>query len=91
MGEKFFYVRLYRQILHQFFAEQFRDEFARDVIGGRAEAAGGNDEIRATEGFAHGVLDFATGVGDGHLPRDDVAEVGESAAKPLLMRIEDAA
>jgi hypothetical protein len=36
-------------------------------------------------------LDFLPFVRDRHLSRDDVAEVGEPAAKPLLVRVQDAA
>jgi len=32
---------------------------------------------------------LAAGIGHGHLPRDDVAKVGETAAKPMLVRVQN--
>jgi hypothetical protein len=90
-GEKFFDVRQHLRIRDQLFAEQFRDEVTREVIRSRAESAGRDHQIRTTQSFAHGLLDLAAGIGHGDLPRDNVAEVGEAPAKPLLVRVQDAA
>ena len=74
----------------QFFAKQFGDKFACDVIGGRAESAGSDDEVGAAQRLAHGVLDSAAGVRDCYLPRNDVTKIREPATKPLLVRVQDA-
>ena len=34
------------------------NEFAREVVRSRAQSAGGDDQIRAVQGFAHGLLDL---------------------------------
>jgi len=43
------------------------------------------------QGFADSVLDFAPAVGHRHLPRDHMAQVGQPAAQPLLMRVQHTA
>ena len=75
----------------QFFAEQLRNQIAREVVGGRAEAAGGDDQVRAAQRFTDGGLDVVRRVRHGHLAGHDVTEISQAAAKPLLVRVEHAA
>ena len=77
-------------VLDQLFTEQFRDEFAREIVGSWAEAASRDDQICAAQSLAHGVLNFAAGIRNRHLPRHDMAEIRESATEKLLVRIQDA-
>ena len=90
LGETIFDVREDFRFLNQFFPEQFRDQLAGEIVGSRTKAAGGDDQIRAAQRFAHGLLDFVSRVRDRHLSRDDVAEVRQPAAEPLLMRVQHA-
>ena len=78
-----------RRIFVQFFAEQLSDKIAGDVIRGWAKTAGGDDKVGARQRFPRGLLDIGAGVRDRDLPGDDITEVGEAAAKPLLMRVEN--
>jgi hypothetical protein len=78
-------------VTHKFFAEQLRNQVTRDVVGSRAEPAGDDHQIRAGQGFSDGLLDVARRVRHGNLPRDDVAKIGEPAAEPLLVRVQNAA
>ena len=80
-----------RSVFDQRFAEQLGDQIAREVVGCGAKSAGGDDEVGAGQRFTHGLLDIRTRVRHGDLPADGVAEVGQAAAKPLLMGVEDAA
>ena len=75
-------------VFAQPFPKQLGDQIAGEVVGSRAEAAGGEDELGAGEGFADGLGDVAAGVGHGDLPGDDPAQVGQLAAEPLRVRIE---
>ena len=72
-------------------AEQLGDQIAREVVGSRAESAGDEDDVRAAKTFANGLLDGGAFIGDGDLAGDSVTGVGELAAEPLLMRVEDEA
>ena len=89
--EETFDVRGDARVFVQGFAKQFGDEIARDVIRRGAEAAGADDEVGVIGGLTDGVLDGAAFIGDGHLALDEVAAIGELAAEPLLVGIEDAA
>ena len=74
----------------QFAAEGMGGKLAGEVVAGGAEAAGDEDEIGTAQRLAEGGLDARAVVGDAHLAGDFVAEVGELAAKPLLVGVEDA-
>ena len=81
----------HRLVQPQFFAEQLRNQLAGDVVGGRAEAAGGDDEVGAARRLANGGLDVRRRVRHGHLAGHDITQVSQAAAKPLLVRVEHAA
>ena len=58
----------------QVLAEQLSDQISREVIGSRAEATGGDDEVGACQRFANGLFDVATRVGHG----DSTRQAGDS-------------
>ena len=73
-----------------FLPSKLRNQIARQIVGSRAEAAGGDDQIRAAQRFANGGLDVVRRVRHGHLAGHDITEIGEAAAEPLLVRVEHA-
>ena len=83
-------VRQHRRVLPQLLPEQLRHQIPRQVIRGRAQAAGRDDEVGARERLADGLLDVAAGIRHRDLPGDDVAQVRQLAAEPLLVGIEHA-
>ena len=87
LGEERLDVRDDGWVFVQRASEQSGDAVARDVVGGRPQPAGGDDEVRAAQRLAHGLLNVVRRVRDRDLPRDDVAEVCELAAEPLLMSV----
>ena len=69
---------------------QLGDEVARDVVRGRAESTGGDDKIGAGQCFTHGLFDVAAGIGYGNLAGHDISQIGQAAAEPLLVGVENA-
>jgi len=67
------------------------ERFAGEVVGGRAQPAGGDDHGGAGKSLADSLGDVAAGVGHGGLAGDHQAEVGELAGEPLGMGVEGAA
>ena len=57
-GEKIFDVREHVLVFNQFFAEQSGDQFTGEVIRSRPQPAGRDDQIRAAQRLAHGLLDL---------------------------------
>ena len=51
-------------------------------------AAGGDYQVRVRQRLAYRLLDGVARIRHRHLPGDHVAEVGQPAAQPLLMRIQ---
>ena len=78
-------------VAHQFFTEHLRNQIPRDVVGSRPESAGDNHQLRPGQRLAHRLLDVVRSVRHGHLARDDGAAIGEAAADPLLVRVQNAA
>ena len=62
---------------NQFLAERLRRRVARDVVGGRAESAGHEDQVGAGERFLEGLGD-GHAIRDGDLPLHPQPEVGEA-------------
>lgn len=89
LREKMINVRQHRLILNQPFAKQAGDEFTGEIIGGRPQSTGGDDQAGTTQGFADRALNLIPGIGHRHLPGNDVAQISQTAAKPLLMRVQD--
>ena len=61
---------------------------ARQVVLRRAEAAGGDDEAGPLRGDAEGVDVGVEVVGDGGVPADGDADLGEPPAEPLAVGVE---
>ncbi|MDB6124925.1 MAG: hypothetical protein JWQ71_3918 [Pedosphaera sp.] len=91
LGKEGFETSDYGRVFMQAFAEETGDEIAGDVVGSGAEAAGYDDEIGAGKGFTDGGLNGVAGISNGNLAGGGVAGVGELAADPLLMGVEDEA
>ncbi|MCZ7641197.1 MAG: hypothetical protein M5U12_37195 [Verrucomicrobia bacterium] len=72
-------------------AEEFGDGVSREVIRGRAQAAGGDDQVGPSQRVTHGLLNGGRAIRDGHLALDHVAGIGKLAAEPLLVGVQDAA
>ena len=81
-------MRQHVKIFDEFFAQHFCDQLARDVVRRRPQPASGDDQVRATQRFAHGGLNLAARIRDRDLPRHNVSHICEPTAQPLLMRIE---
>ncbi len=62
------------------------DGFTRMVVGGRTDAAGGDDEVVGTPGFADGTGDLG-----GVVPDDEGAGDGQAAAGEMLAQPEEVA
>jgi hypothetical protein len=77
------------RIFFQRFAEQLRDEIASGVVRGWPKPTGGDDQGGARERFPNCLFDVSSAIGNGDLPAHDITEIGQAAAKPLLMRVED--
>jgi len=67
-------------------SERAGDGFARMVVGGRPDAAGGDDEVVGAPGFADGASDFG-----GVVPDDEGAGDGQPAAGEMLTQPEEVA
>src|SRR5262249_42867451 len=72
------------------FAQHLCYQVTGEIIGSRAESTRSNDQICSRERFACCLLDLSSGVGDGYLAGDIIAEVSEAAAEPLLVCVENA-
>ena len=57
-GEKIFDVGKDRGVFAQLFAQQVCNQVACQVIGGWAEASGGDDQVGARQRLAHGLLNY---------------------------------
>ena len=83
-------VRQHVRVRRQRAAEHLGDEVARDVVRSRPQSACCQHQISAGEGLARGGLDGCGVIRDADLPGDFVAAIGQLAANPLLVRIENA-
>ena len=63
-------------------SERPGDGFARMVVGGRPDAAGGDDEVIGAPGFADGAGDFGGVIADDEGTGDRQAAAGEVLAQP---------
>ena len=80
----------HRRVFPQRLPQQLRYQIPRQVIRSRAQAAGRDNQIGTRKRLPDGLLDVTARIRHRDLPGDDVAEVGEPAAEPLLVRVEDA-
>ena len=67
------------------------DPFPRDVVRGRAEAAGGNYEVRPAKRDLYRLANRLRRIRHRLLSCQDVAGIGQGLAQPLLVGVEDAA
>ena len=85
------YLRDDCRVFFELSAEQLRDRFPRQVVRGRSQSSGGDDQIGARKRFANRLCDVRRGICDGDLASNQVAPVRELTANPLLMGIQNAA
>ena len=65
--------------------------FPRDVVRGRAEAAGGDYEVRPAKRDLYRLANRLRSIRHRLLSCQDVAGIGQGLAQPLLVGVEDAA
>ena len=68
-------------------AEQFGGDLAGDVVAGRPEPAGDDDDVAPRDGLEQGQPDFLA-VRDADLPLDAQSELKQLAAQPVGMGVE---
>ena len=76
--------------MHEFEAEPFADDFARDVVGRRAEPAGDEDDFRARRGLGESLADHVA-IGHRDLPGDAQAERKQRLGEKFEVGVEDIA
>src|SRR5207249_4611591 len=86
--EKLFDVREHGGVLTQLAPQQLSNLVSSAIVAGRSQPAGDDEQAGHSQRLADGLLDGRAGVGHRHLTVQRVAEVGQLAAEPLLMRIE---
>ena len=77
-------------VLLQRSPEQLRDDVAGAIVAGWAKAACGDDQVGRGERLGNRITDRLRGVVYGDLATDEITVISELAAKPLLVRVEDA-
>ena len=73
--------------LNRAWLESLGDDLARAVVTGGPQPAGRDHQISMPQCFANRLLNGVARIRHRHLPGDHMAEVGQPAAQPLLVRV----